>query len=197
MLVIGFVVYEILSEWGASKRLLMWLPNRLTEAAGISGSVAGMVSAIVMFVLFPGILFFAVVFISKICSKVSVRTVVESLALLLLPTMAGAHVIKALLKMTSRIPYWRHALSDTTGITVAQRIFDNTLSLDKSVPNSLYPVLNLIIVVVLVIALAASLLIVRKSPALARLDTHSKGTLALGTILYWSVFSVMILMWRF
>jgi len=109
VLVSGFVVYEILSEWPASKAILKWVPDHLVNALGITGPMTDFVSAIVMFVIFPGILFLAVGALAKIASgpgEVSSGTVVKTFALLLLPTMAGAHLIKAIFKMTSRIPYW-------------------------------------------------------------------------------------------
>ena len=141
-------------------------------------------------------MFLAVALLSKIRSRTSAGTVVGSFALLLLPTIAGAHIIKAILKMTSRIPYWRHAFSDPRGITTASKILDKTLVLNKSVPNALYPVISLVIAGVLLIALAATLLIFRKSPAVEKLDARVKGPLVLGVVLYWSIFALMIFMWR-
>jgi polyferredoxin len=197
VLVSGFVIYEILSEWGGSKKILTWVPKRLVDAAGINGPVVGLVSAIIMFVVFPAILFLAVALLSKIRSRTSAGTVVKAVALLLLPTMGGAHVIKAILKMPSRIPYWRHVFWDPRGVTTAQGILNKTLVLNKSVPNLLYPLISLVIAGVLLIALAATLLIFRRSAAVQKLDARAKGPLVLGVVLYWCIFGVTIFMWRF
>ena len=50
-----------------------------------------------------------------------------------IPIMAAAHIIKSLLKMTSRIPYWEYAFSDPLGVETARGI------LDKSVPLASLP----------------------------------------------------------
>jgi len=197
VLVSGFVVYEILSEWPVSKAILTWFPNHLVDAVGLTGPMAGSLCAIVMLIVFPSVLLLAVVTLAKIMSTVSPGTIAKTFALLLLPTMAGAHLIKAMLKMSSRIPYWQHVFSDPGGITTAQEILDKTLVLNKSVPNMLYPVISLLIAGVLLIALTATLLIFRKSPAVEKLDARAKGALALGVVFYWSIFGVMIFMWRF
>jgi hypothetical protein len=68
LLVSGFVVYEILSEWPASKAILTWVPNQLAVALGITGSLTGFVSAIVMFIMFPAALFLVVTALAKVAS---------------------------------------------------------------------------------------------------------------------------------
>ena len=197
LLVSGFIVYEILSEWKPSKAILTWFPNHLVDAVGLTGPMASSLSAIVMFIVFPSVLLLAVAALAKITSTVSSGTIAKTFALLLLPTMAAAHLIKAILKMSSRIPYWQHAFSDPMGITTTQKILDRTLVLNKSVPNVLYPVISLVIAGLLLIALGATLLIFRKSPAVEKLDVRAKSSLFLGVVLYWSIFGVMIFMWRF
>ena len=198
LLVSGFVVYEILSEWAVSKAILTWVPNHLVDAAGLTGPIASSVSAIIMFIVFPSVLLFAVATLAKIRSTIPLGTIAKTFALLLLPTMAGAHLIKAILKMSSRIPYWPHIFSDPAGVATATKIFyDKTLVLDKSVPNALYPVISFAAAAVLLIALAATLLVFRRSAAVRRLDRGGRLVLFLGVLVYWGVFGVMIFKWRF
>ena len=198
LLVSGFVVYEILSEWKSSKAILTWVPNHLVDAAGITGPMAKLVSAVVMFIIFPALLFLTIGTLAKIQSRASSGAIVKTFALLLLPTMAGAHLIKAILKMSSRIPYWPHIFSDPTGVATATKIFyDKTLVLDKSVPNALYPVISFAAAAVLLIALLATLLVLRRSAAVRRLDQGTRLVLFLGVLAYWGIFSVTIFVWRF
>jgi ferredoxin len=197
LLVSGFVVYEILSEWSVSKAVLTWLPRHFVSALGITGPMTALVSAIVMFIAFPCALLLAVVLLAKIRSTVLAGTIAKTLALLLLATMASAHLTKAILKMTSRIPYWPHALSDPKGIVTAQEILGGKLVLDKSVPNALYPITSFVTAVMFLIALLATLLIFRKAPPMRNLDSGVEVPLLLGVLAYWSIFGFMIFMWRF
>jgi hypothetical protein len=200
VLVSGFIVYEVLSEWPVSKAILKWIPEHLIDALGITGPMTGFVSAIVMFVIFPGVLFLAVGALAKIASgpgKVSSGAVVKTFALLLLPTMAGAHIIKSILKMASRIPYWPHAFSDPKGIATAQEIVDKTLVLDKSVTDALYPAISFAAAVVLLTALVATLLIFRRSAVVQKLNPGARAIVFLGVLVYWGVFGFTIFKWRF
>lgn len=200
VLVSGFIVYEVLSEWPVSKAILKWIPEHLIDAFGITGPMTGFVSAIVMFIIFPGVLFLVVGALAKIASgpgKVSSGAVVKTFAFLLLPTMAGAHLIKSMLKMTSRIPYWPHAFSDPKGIATAQEIVDKTLVLDKSVTDALYPAISFAAAVVLLTALVATLLIFRRSAAVQKLNPGARVIVFLGVLAYWGVFGFTIFKWRF
>jgi len=200
LLVSGFVVYEILSEWPKSGAIVTWAPDQLIEVLGITGSaVTGFFSATVMFILYPVILFSVVVVLSKFLSRTSAGdiAITRTFALLLVPTMAAAHLIKAVLKMTSRIPYWNHVFADPTGRQTAQRIFDKSLMLDKSIPDVLFPVISYTAAGILLVALVATIIIFRKSTILQKYDIGVKIPLILGTLAYWCVFGGTILMWRF
>ena len=116
---------------------------------------------------------------------------------MLLPTMAAAHILKACLKMTSRIPYWPHVGQDPRGVATATAILDKTLTLDKTVPNALQPGLTWLAVILLVGALIAILLMLKRSAALTAIDRGGKTVLLGGAVLYWAVFAVMIVAWRF
>lgn len=199
LLVSGFVVYEVLSEWPASKAILTWIPNLIVNSLGITGPMTGFASAIVMFIIFPGVLFLVVGALAKIASggRASSGAVVKTFALLLLPTMGGAHIIKSILKMTSRIPYWPHVFSDPEGVATAQKIVDETLVLDKSVPDALYPAISFAAAAVLLTALTATLLIFRRSAPVQKLNPGARAIVFLGVLAYWGVFGFTIFKWRF
>ncbi len=44
-----------------------------------------------------------------------------------IPIIAAAHLDKAILKSTSRIPYFNHLFDDITGMTTAQRIIEKEI----------------------------------------------------------------------
>jgi hypothetical protein len=196
-LVSGFVIYEILSEWPVSKTILTWVPYRLVDAVQVTGPTASFVSAIVMFIMFPVALLLAVVALAKIRPGIPSGAITKTFALLLLPTMVAAHFIKAILKMTSRIPYWPYVFSDAAGIDTARKILDKRLVLDQSILISLQGVTTLAMAALLLIALVATPLILCKSPAVKELNATAKVALLLGTLTYWSIFGIMIFKWRF
>ncbi len=100
LLVAAFIVYEILSEWSVSKAFLTWVPQHLTSALGVTGSTAGFISAVVMFIVFPAVLLSVTVALAKIRPGAApIGTISTTLALLLIPTMASVHLLKAILKM--------------------------------------------------------------------------------------------------
>ncbi|MHC4581589.1 MAG: 4Fe-4S binding protein, partial [Planctomycetota bacterium] len=198
LLLSGFVVYEILSEWPVSKAVLTWVPTRLIDALAITGPAAGLVSATIMFVVFPAILFvIAAAAVRLMSDRDTTAAAAGTFALLLIPTMAGAHVTKSILKMVSRIPYWSDVFSDPKGIMTAQSIVDETLVLDKSVPDALHPVVSCAAAAVLLSALIATLVIFRRSAAIEKLNPRTKAVLLICMLAYWGIFGFTILRWRF
>jgi hypothetical protein len=200
LLVSGFVIYEILSEWSVSLTILMWVPDRCTYTLGITGSMANFVSATIMFVVLPVLVLLVVAGLARLASgrkAAPLGATVRTFALLLLPTIAGAHIIKSILKMSSRIPYWRGALSDPKGIDTAQRIVAGKLVLDKSVTNALDPAVSFAAAAVLLVALAATVHIFRRSAVVQKHSPGVKVVLLLCVLAYWGIFGLTIFRWRF
>jgi polyferredoxin len=200
LLVSGFVVYEILSEWSVSLAILIWGPDRCTRALGITGPIANFVSATILFVLLPVLVLLVVAALARLASgrkAAPFGATVQMFALLLLPTVAGAHIIKSILRMSSRIHYWRGALSDPKGIETAQRIVAGTLVLDKSVADALDPAISFASTTVLLVALAATVQIFRRSAVVQKLSPGDKIVILLCVLAYWSIFGLTIFKWRF
>jgi len=200
LLVSGFVVYEILSEWSVSLAILMWAPDRCTRALGLTGSMASFVSAIIMFIILPVLALLVVAALARLASgrkTAPFGATVKTFALLLLPTIAGAHIIKSILRMSSRIPYWRCAFSDPKGIETAQRIVAGTLVLDTSVTDALEPAVSFAAASVLLVVLAATVQIFRRSAAMQKLSPGVKVVILLCVLVYWSIFGLTIFRWRF
>jgi len=196
----GFVIYEILSEWSVSLAILMWLPDRCTHALGITGSMTNFICATIMFVVLPALVLLVVAALARLASGQKAApfgSTVKTFALLLLPTIAGAHIIKSILRMSSRIPYWRGVLSDPKGIETAQRIVAGTLVLDKSITNALDPAISFIAAAILLVALAATVQIFRQSAVVQKHNPGVKFVLLLCALAYWGVFGLTIFRWRF
>jgi hypothetical protein len=75
LVVSGFVVYEIFTEWSVTKGLLLWTPMKLEQAFTISNIwTRGMVKSIMLFVALPAF-FWLVPFIlfRMACGQLSIR----------------------------------------------------------------------------------------------------------------------------
>jgi len=196
MILSGFVVYEILSEWSSSKAILTWIPKALVDATHMVKPLDGLLSSMVMFIGYPLVLYAGVWLLSTLFSHNSVKSIAGALSLLLLPMMAGAHLVKACLKMTSRLPYWNYVFTDPLGINTADRLHNGALELDKTIPNMLGPWLTAMMVLIMLATLFVSTGILRRSETLQSLDRGGRMSVAMGALLYWIVFAVTIVAWR-
>jgi len=191
----GFVGYEILSEWPVSFAVMMWAPDRLTRMLGLQGGMSSLVSAILLFVIGPTLALFAVGALAKLASgreRISFGTTAKTFALLLLPTIAGAHIIKSLLRMSSRLPYWRGVFSDPRGIETARRMVAGTLIPDESVTVALDPAVSFAAIALLLVSLAATVLVFRRTVAERKLSPGVGAVLFLAALVYWGLFGVTI-----
>lgn len=194
-----FVVFEILSEWSVSYGIMMWLPWQITDALGLTGAISNGVAATFMFVILPVLVLGLITLLIQWASGkqgASFRATAQPLTLLLLPTIASAHIIKSLLKISSRLPYWRAALADPQGISVAQSLAAKTLVLDHSATEALEPAVTFTAITLLVLALMVTLLIFRKSKAIQKYPSKAKVMLLLSLLVYWGIFGITILGWR-
>ncbi len=196
----GFVVYEILSEWPVSYEMMMWGPDRLTQALGTGGWMTSLVAATFLFVVVPVLVFLMVAALAQLAcgrERVAFRATAGTFTLLLLPTIAGAHIIKSLLRMSSRMPYWHSVTSDPKGTETAQRIVAGTLVLDQSVPIALDPAVSVAAITLLLVSLAATVLVFRRSVVAQKLSPGARAVLFLSALAYWSIFAATLLGWRF
>lgn len=201
----GFVIYEIMVEWSGktthttgSKEVLNWVPEKINTLLGLKKTLwAPFMEGIILFIIFPAVLFTLIVLLARIKSKVTSGTLAVTFAMLLLPTIGASHLNKGILKMTSRIPYWEHTIKDSKGEKTAGMIYDQeTLKLDKTIPVKLKPVTTIIIIISLLLALVGSILILFKSQNLKMINISSKLFLLLGVLIYWGIFGVMHYLWR-
>jgi len=193
IMVSGFVVYEILSEWNVTKATLLAVPNSISNLFGITGIWTGTVNAIILFLVFP--LLFFVIFggIRKSISGETFKNSMTTIALSILPVMGLMHLLKSLLKTTSRIPYWAHVLSDVQGIETAQAIISGSLSLDKAILQTINPLLTGIAILLTITGIGLSFWIItrRKAESFA-----VKAITLMPVILYSGLFFVSIIAWR-
>jgi len=195
--VAGFVVYEILSEWSASKTVLTWLPMKLVHVLGTSGRMGSFLSASVMFVFYPAIFLLGIYLLLRLTSKTSLRRAASLLCVLLIPTMAAAHILKSLLKMISRIPYWEYVFSDPIGVSTATKLTSKSLVLNQSITDALYSTVSYVSILIMFVALVGIIFLLKVSSSFKALGRKVKAVIFCGAIAYWGIFTVTIFLWRF
>jgi len=193
MIVSGFVVYEILSEWKISKIIVMTIPDWINHSLNISGSLTGTINAISLFICLPLIFYMTFAIIRKLIVKESWKKSFTQFVITILPVTASMHLLKALLKMTSRIPYWNYAISDHKGVETAQLLTDNPELLNKNILSVISPYIGIIAILLIVGGLALSLLIIRKQQYK---NKTSRIISIFAVLVYSSIFLTTLIFWR-
>ncbi len=193
MIVSGFVVYEVLSEWKVSKEIVIAVPEFINQSLNISGSLTGILKAICLFIFFPLIFYIIFSSLNKVLAKESWKKSFTQLVIAILPITASMHLLKALLKTTSRIPYWNFVLSDPKGVKTAQLIIDNPGLLKSDILSFISPSISVIALLLSLGGILLSLLIIRKQQYK---NKASKIISIFATLIYATIFLITIIAWR-
>jgi NAD-dependent dihydropyrimidine dehydrogenase PreA subunit len=193
IIVSGFVVYEIFVEWKVSKKIIMAIPDWANHSLNISGSLAGTIKAIILFVLLPFVFYMILAILKKVIAKETWEKSFTQLVIAILPVTASMHLLKAILKTTSRIPYWDFVFFDPKGVKTAQLLTDNSELLNKDILSVISPYIGIIAILLSVGGLALSLLIIRKQQYKNRI---SKIISIFAVLIYSSIFLITLTTWR-
>jgi len=194
MMLSSFVIYEILSEWTFTKNILMIVPKWTNGILGLQGNFSGTIKAVILFVIFPFIFYTFFAVLKKIFAGEKLKSAFTQLVIVILPITASMHLLKALLKTTSRIPYWEHVWSDVKGVETARRIMEDSSYLNKDVLLQIAPIISVLSILLPVGALFLSIMIIRKQKNISNL---SKGFSFVATFIYFSLFLIALLAWRY
>ncbi|MBC2696521.1 MAG: 4Fe-4S binding protein [Desulfobacteraceae bacterium] len=198
LVVSGFVIYELFTEWSVSKELLLWAPSKLEQMLGVSGPLGhGMVKSLMLFAVLPALIWLVPFGAFRLTGgRLPLSNYLLRFGIAFIPIMAAAHAIKALLKMTSRIPYWEYVFSDPLGAETARCILDKTEPL-ASLPFWRDPAMTILALGLMGVAVTLSILVVRKLIAVHMSDRSLRSlSLYLIPILYGGAFSTMLIVWR-
>ena len=193
IIVSSFVVYEVLSEWKVSKKIVLTIPDWVNHSLNISGNPAGTINAIVLFILLPVIFYVIFATLKKVIAKENWEKSFTQLVIAILPVTASMHLLKALLKTTSRIPYWNFVFSDPKGVKTAKLISANPDLLNKDILITLSPYIGIIAILLSLGGLVLSLLIIRKQQYK---NITSKMITIFATLIYSCIFIITLIAWR-
>lgn len=196
LIVSGFVIYEICVEWKISKQLLLLGPASINNYFSFDNPVVmGLVKSIVIFVLLPIAIWLIPYLISRLIgSSIKLYDYLRYYGLSFIPIMAAAHISKAVLKTTSRLPYFNVVGEDITGVSIAQKLVDNRLEL-----VSLSPTVNYIITIALFVLIIAGILLsfnIVKKLNRKRGNHTSEKSFYLIPLIYGGFFLILISIWR-
>ncbi len=191
----GFVVYEVLSEWKSGKNILMFLPDILNNSLAIPGIFTGTVNAMLLFVIIPTLFYSLFVLLSRLFLNESenIKTSFTRFVLAILPVTASMHFLKSILKTTSRMPYWKFAISDPLGYQSANAIIGNTLTLNKTAIVFLFPYISILALVLLFTGLIISMLIIFKQKNVKKVTKYFTFTTVM---IYAGLFFIFLIKWR-
>ncbi len=161
----GLVAWEISEEWGPARTVLEFLPTKASAWLGFSDEAANLIQTLVLFTLLPGLIFTVPGWLGKRANKISFLDSVKAFGLVFLPVMALTHVVKALFRITSRLPYYAYAFKDPAGYDTANLISSGKLKPDLGLASVLFPWASWVSLPILAGALVSAWLIGLKSPA--------------------------------
>ena len=154
LVVSGFVISEIWSEWAVTDKILNFLPGLLSERLSAPNStVTGFLYGIVQFAIVPVVIWVTPFIVAKLFGAViKMKDYFLYYSIAYVPIIAAAHLSKAVLKTTSRFPYFEHLYDDVTGIATAQKILDGEIVLQQT------PVwANILVSVILTLIISAGI----------------------------------------
>lgn len=197
VLVSGLVVWELAEEWSPARRILEFVPMRIAAALGASGEAANLVQALSLFVLLPGLLFLVPGLAGKLLGKVPLGESARAFGLLFLPVAALGHSVKALFRITSRLPYYAPALEDPVGSLTAARIASGDLKLDMRLADALAPLTGGLAMMIFAGILISIWAVGLKSPALRSLGRAGRAAQLAVATLYGAALALVIGFARF
>jgi len=130
MILLGFVCYEILSSWKMSDSIIRYIPIFLENILAVKNIPHGLFEAIVLFLIVPFLFLFITSGLLRCFGNQSWKYYLQKIVIHLLPLVAFGHVFKALLKTSSRIPYWKYAFEKPEGMYYATRLLNKEIILN-------------------------------------------------------------------
>ncbi|OQX96839.1 MAG: hypothetical protein B6I24_10780 [Bacteroidetes bacterium 4572_128] len=140
----------------------------------------------VLFIIIPLIFYMVFASLKKFIAKEeNWKKAFSQLVMAILPITASMHLLKAILKTTSRIPYWEFVFSDIEGVKTAELIIENPEILNKEILSTIFPYISFFAILLIISSLFLSLIIIRKQKHKNKL---SKIFTIIAVLIYFSVF---------
>jgi polyferredoxin len=196
LVVSGFVISEIWSEWAVTDSILGVVPRAVNNVISVENTfISGFIEGIIIFLLMPLILWMLPYTIASLSgTSLKIKDYLMNYGISFIPIIAAAHLDKAILKTTSRLPYFQHLFEDLSGMTTAQKIIDGQIKLQQ---NPVWMKISVSIMLTLVMGAGIwfSIKVVRLINNRSEFKKSSRSFYLI-PIVYGSIFLIMILVWR-
>ena len=151
MIISGFILNEVFSEWTGQETLLMYIPQVLRGVLPtfIHGKL---IEICVLMIIYPLVLWIIPYILFKISrGKMGFVAYMRESAILLLPIIVIVHGCIAILEINAALPYMPLAVGDFAGVNTAASILSGSVSPMNPVFNATF------LVVILFMSLSASI----------------------------------------
>ena len=193
----GLAVWEISEEWSTAEEAMLYIPDHIISWLGASGEFGHLIHALVLFIGLPAVLFLIPGLIGKCLNRISLLDSLKKFSLIFLPVVALTHMLKALFRITSRIPYYVLAVKDPIGYKTAKLISSGKISISNHLPSLFSPYLSAAALLILAGALVAAWLVGTKSPAFRSLERMGKIPYLAAAVFYCSILVTATIFARF
>ena len=194
VIVSSFVIYEILSEWHPTKQIIMAIPNYINHSLNITGSTAGTIKALTLFIILPSVFYFILALSKRLLANETWKNSFSQLVFALLPITASMHLLKAILKTTSRIPYWKYVFTDPKGVDTAEAVMQNhDLLQNQILTNIISPVAGYLGILLPILGLVLSLFVIKKQQ---HISSTSRAISIIAALIYASIFIITMIGWK-
>lgn len=195
LIVSGFVISEIWTEWKVTNQILNQISGFLLEPVSLTGGATGKIlHGIIIFALLPIVIWAIPYLAAKVFgSSLKLKEYLLNYSLAFVPIMAAAHIVKSILKSVSRIPYFEHLFGDLTGVDIARKIVSGEITLAKLPDFS-----ALLVTVSSLLVIVAGIWLSAKVISHLNVKFQSKSNVVLYSIpvLYGAIYLIMLLAWR-
>ncbi len=138
-LVSGLVVWELAEEWSPARRVLEFVPAAINSRLGLTEEAAAFIHTLFLFVVVPALLFMIPGLAGKWLNKTTLLESAKVFGFMFLPLVAVGHLVKALFRITSRLPYYELALRDPVGNSTAAAISSGNFRVDMGLADAVAP----------------------------------------------------------
>jgi len=197
LLVSGLVVWELAEEWSPARSVLEFVPPKISAWLGFSGEAANLVQALVLFAILPGLLFLLPGLLGKRLNRISLLESARTFGLLFLPVVALGHLVKAMIRITSRLPYYSLAFKDPVGYSTANLIASGEMKVNTQIASFFSPFVSWLAMLVFAVALVSIWLIGLKSPTFKSFGRPGRISHLVIVTLYCATLLVIIVLARF
>ncbi|WP_239684455.1 hypothetical protein [Sunxiuqinia dokdonensis] len=196
MIVSGFVISEIWSEWDITNQYLTFLPNRVIRSLAISNNfVVGIIKGSIIFAVFPVFIWLIPFLVARVAGlSIKLKDYLLNYGIAFIPIIAAAHLSKAILKTTSRVPYLRHLSDDLSGMNTAQKIVEGEIVLTK-MPFMVNLLISVLLTLVIAGGIWLSIKVIKELNKNREIAVSGKSFYLIPA-LYGGIFLLMITGWR-